>query len=561
MHSSSQRSWIFFILIVLSGITILFSALISGPKTSQIKNIIKIVILCSVMLLSIHMITYTLEWDSWIHMAYNYAIAESGTLPPFLGKELTTPLQHVSIALTSILCGINIRTSTILLFIIAGPSLSIIIYHIASKFTDKRFGIIAFFLFTTATYTIYWYASGVTTSYAFLIYLVLLCILFKYTEIKNTDKKWLWIYLFLFCIIILSLTHMFSALIIAFIIIGIYAGSVIWENRLKTNILYITLCTLIFIVGYWLIQGIIFMVISLMSSSVDAFLNPFYSAEIEVIETYINITPPNDFRLIFTSAWVVITTTVFILFAHMLSKNNGQENENYMSEKQWYLLGGYLACIVFFVGTYVLYFSMVIRISGYILFFYAVALSILFYLVSKRYNHQLSIRGIVTIIMVITIICSVSITQPSINPDSNPWYTETITPNLYTTIEYYGYETTSKLIDPQSSVYTDRSSSPPLFIFYLSNYMKSNVTLAPSTSNYNYVDWTNINLPPDSYLIFRTMELYYTIENTIYRYGKVEDDKKSQYMRLPPYFENSLDNHFCQIYDNDGLNLYYNRKL
>lgn len=298
-----------------------------------------------------------------------------------------------------------------------------------------------------------------------------------------------------------------------------------------------------------------------MSSSVDALFNPYFSAEIEAIDTYINIAPPDDFRLIFTSSWVVVTTIVFILFAYTLFKNIRYENANNIGEKYWYIFGGYLACIVFFVGTYVLYFSMVIRISAYILFFYAIALPIIFYFVSKKADQKLSVRTIVTIIMIIIIICSVSITQPSINPDSNPWYTETTTPNLYTTSECYGYETISKLIDSESSVYSDRASSPQLFIIYLSNYMKSNVTLSPSSNMFNYIDWTDINLPADSYLIFRPMELNYTIENTIYRYGKVEDDKKIQYMLLPPYFQNYLDNLFSRIYDNDGVNLYYNQKL
>jgi len=553
LQTSTTRPYLYLVLITLAVLTIAISALISKPPTSQIRNVIKSLVLGVLATLSIFKIYYMVGWDTWVHMVYNGLLAKTGMIHIVFGKEASYPIQHVFIAIAELCTGVDVRITTIIIFTISGILLSVIIYQIAGKYFGSRLAVIALLLFITFTYTIYWLVTGIPTSYAGILYLPLMCIFFKFLSVDSTREKWLWIGLYLFFILIIAATHMFSIFIIAFITLAFYIASIIYENKILTKIFPLMMISILIIIIYWLLVNWGFNIfIQLIDSSLTAFISP--TSELE-IEQYVNLKAPDDFRLIFTNVWVPITVCVFLVASYVrCSKGQGENNLN-SPKNIWYILIPYFTCLLFFGVMYLVYPAMVIRITAYIVFFYALAMVYIFYCFIKSKTGLISLRSILVILLIISLICFMNLSQPAIYSDNTPWYTETTVSNSYSWMEITGSNTIANLITNDSNIYSDSYLMPVLISsMYWSKYDTSNVV--PSvTSSYKQIDWLSIDLPEDDYLIFRDRLLTSTTENS-YQYGKTENERVTQLIQLPKYFKEQLDDEFNCLYDNYEIQLY-----
>ena len=554
LQTYNTRPYYYHILVIFAILSIILSALISKPNASQKKNILKSFALGLVVSLSIFKIYYLVGWDTWIHMISNKLLVETGAISSVFGKEASYPIQHVAIAIVELCTGLDVRIATIITFTISGILLSVLVYQIASKFFESRLAVIGLLLFITFTYTIYWIIIGIPTSYASLLYLPLIYVFYKIlsTEKRREKNRWIVLYSFLFLIIIA--THMFSTFIIAFIILAFYIASILNENKIHTKIFPLMVISLITVVIYWLLvnSGFEFF-ISLAESSLNAIAPTISPLS---VEQYVNLNEPDYFQIIFISVWVPIVLCVFLIASYIGCKETQIVKNKRSFQYIWYLLIPYFTCLIFYAVIYLIYPAMIIRITGYISVFYVLTMTyILYYFINKK-SGIISLRNIIVILLILSLICFMNISQPVISNDNTPWYTDTNVCYGFTWMEKIGSDTISSFVPIESDIYSDLAFQPISFSStYWNMYSKSHVI--PSIIKQNkQIDWFSLETYQGDYFIFRDILLTSPTQNSK-KYGVTENERFVQLIQLPSTFKYYLDAKFNCLYDNKEIQLYY----
>lgn len=220
--SSEIRSFPYIILLALLAVTITASALLSSNKSVISHALIKTIILFGTASLSIFKIFYWTGRDTWTHAAWNYQLAQEGWLFAGLGKELTNPLYHVAVAVTEILPGLDVRTATIIAVTIPLIILfSVGIFIVSRAIIGPQYAVLAVIIADFIGIVPYWSSWGQSTTYACMVFAIMLVPLFKLLSEKRTGHTGKWLALFALFALTIALTHLYSTFILAMYLSGV----------------------------------------------------------------------------------------------------------------------------------------------------------------------------------------------------------------------------------------------------------------------------------------------------------------------------------------------------
>ena len=290
------RSIPYIIILSILASSITASALISSNKIAIHHALIKSIILFGIASLSIFKIFYWTGRDTWSHAAVNYQLAQDGWLFAGMGKELQTPLYHVAVAITEILSGLDVRTATITAVTIPLIILfSLGVFLVARSIIGSQYAIIAVIIADFIGIVPYWSSWGQSTTYASMIFAIMLVPLFRLLSGNQTRESAKWCVLFIFFTLSIALTHLYSTFILA-----IYLGGVLFAwfvvdvflNRKSSRIPVLsTIGGLAIVAGYATLTNISLM-LGEFQRGINRFMGRFDISDEPVINTDESIIPP-----------------------------------------------------------------------------------------------------------------------------------------------------------------------------------------------------------------------------------------------------------------------------
>ena len=220
--TSEIRSIPYIILLALLAVTITASVLLSSNKSVIHHALVKTIILFGTASLSIFKIFYWTGRDTWTHAAWNYQLAQEGWLFAGLGKELPNPLYHVAVAVTEILPSIDVRTATIIAITIPLIILfSLGVFIVARAIIGPQYAVLAVIIADFIGIVPYWSSWGQSTTYACMVFAIMLVPLFKLLSEKRTGHTGKWLALFALFALTIALTHLYSTFILAMYLGGV----------------------------------------------------------------------------------------------------------------------------------------------------------------------------------------------------------------------------------------------------------------------------------------------------------------------------------------------------
>lgn len=220
--TSEIRSFPYIILLSLLAVTITASVLLSTNRSVVRHALIKTIILFGTASLSIFKVFYWTGRDTWTHAAWNYQLAQEGWLFAGLGKELPTPLYHIAVAITEILPGLDVRTATIIAVTIPLIILfSLGVFIVARAIIGPQYAVLAVIIADFIGIVPYWSSWGQSTTYACMVFAIMLVPLFKLLSEKRTGHTGKWLALFALFALTIALTHLYSTFILAMYLGGV----------------------------------------------------------------------------------------------------------------------------------------------------------------------------------------------------------------------------------------------------------------------------------------------------------------------------------------------------
>ena len=214
------RPYLYVFLQTVLAVLIVFQVLVSLKKSTICHALFKTIVLFSVSSLSIFKVYYWTGRDTWTHAVWNIQLAENGQLFAGLGKELSTPLYHVAVAVGELIPGLDVRGATILTVTIPLLLLvSLSVYSVAKLLVNPQYAVIAVVIADFIGFLPYWSTLGQSTTYACMLFAVLLIPLFR-LFIKFNGKCAVWIFLFLGLVLSITLTHLYSTFILVLYLSG-----------------------------------------------------------------------------------------------------------------------------------------------------------------------------------------------------------------------------------------------------------------------------------------------------------------------------------------------------
>ena len=495
------RSFPYIILLALLAVTITASVLLSPNKTVIHHALIKTIILFGTASLSIFKIFYWTGRDTWTHAAWNYQLAQEGWLFAGLGKELQTPLYHVAVAVTEILPGLDVRTATIIAVTIPLIILfSLGVFLVARPIIGSQYAVLAVIIADFIGIVPYWSSWGQSTTYACMVFAIMLVPLFKLLSEKRTGHTGRWLVLFVFFALTIALTHLYSTFILAMYLGGVllawFVVDVFQNRKISLVPALSAIGGLAVAGGYAVVTNLSFM-LPVFQNGLNKLLGKYETPEEPSTGIDDSVTPPvsdnplpgidnsvvpdtgivdtvvsTDFTALIQSCFTVIEPSIcpsllsgglryalllipLVLGCLFVAKHCFKPNIHGFKRSMWYLLVPALMIFFLLFVTTFAYPPMTDRPHYYLPIFLGLVLaSIIWWYVTREGERQhLSHSSLWTILLIVFLVVSLG-TLSTMEEKAGLFEDEQSTSGHYAS-EVYGLDTVLGFIPDKSTVYAD----------------------------------------------------------------------------------------------------------
>lgn len=525
--TSEIRSFPYIILLSLLAVTITASILLSSNKSVIHHALIKTIILFGTASLSIFKIFYWTGRDTWTHAAWNYQLAQEGWLFAGLEKELTNPLYHIAVAVTEIVPGLDVRTATIIAVTIPLIILfSLGVFIVARAIIGQQYSVLAVIIADFIGIVQYWSSFGQSTTYAFMVFAIMLVPLFNLLSEKRTGNTIKWIALFVLFDLTIALTHLYSTFILVMYLGGVLLAWFVVDVFLNRKISPIPALSaiggLIVAGGYAVVTNLSFMlpvfqnglnnlmgkyepleqsspgagepvsppVFDTPLSGTDTSIIPDSKIVDTVVSTDFTTLIQNCFTLVEPSIWFSLISDgiryallliPFVLGCLFVAKHCFKPDVHGFKRYMWYLLVPALMIFFLLFVTTFAYPPMTNRPHYYLPIFLGLVLAsiIWWYVTIEGENRHISRLSLWTILLIVFLVVSMG-TLSTMEEKAGLFEDKRINKGHHGT-EITGLNTLITKIPNNSNVYTDFEMK------YLVNYVNS-ITKAEKATNYQFLD-------------------------------------------------------------------------
>ena len=528
---SDARPFSYILLLALLAVIAVAPALLSWDNNSY-SSLGKIILLFFVSSLSLFKVYFWIGRDSWRHAIWNFQLVQEGYLYSGLGKEFATPLQHVAVSLSEIVTGLSVRDATILYVTIPLLLLfALSVFIVSRNIVGAKFAVVAVIISSFVVNVSYWAACGVTTTFAYALFAVLLIILYQLLFNKGDEKNNTYVGLFLLLVLAIALAHLFSSFMVFLFLIGVavtYVFVRIFWNKKESftsltavlvglgilavytlltqfslmssifNVAFEELFTVIF--QYLPIEGFVAGFLGYLPAENTLSASPQLLSEISAMisECFVAVLPSLSTNLTYMGieySLILIPFIVAVCFASKLI-SHGEFSE--FVRKYLYVLIPSMMIFILFGITAVAYPPMSGRPACFILIFIGILIgSLLWYYVGNVSTTQLSKKAIQTILVIILLLVCVGSVTYSIHTDNAFGLKEELVDGGHSILEIEGLSTITTYLPANSKTFVDYEMEDT--IKYAANL--NSVSYLPQLSNiYQYNP--NMNLE-NNYLKFK----------------------------------------------------------
>lgn len=495
------RSFPYIILLALLAVTITAPVLLSSNKTVIHHALVKTIILFGAASLSIFKIFYWTGRDTWTHAAWNYQLAQEGWLFAGLGKELQTPLYHVAVAVTEILPGLDVRTATIIAVTIPLIILfSLGVFLVARPIIGSQYAVLTVIIADFIGIVPYWSSWGQSTTYACMVFAIMLVPLFKLLSEKRTGYTGRWLVLFVFFVLTIALTHLYSTFILAMYLGGVLLAWFVVDVFLNRKISLIPALSAIgglAVAGGYAVVTNLSLMLPVFQNGLNKLLGKYETPEEPSTGIDDSVTPPvsdnplpgidnsvvpdtgivdavasTDFTALIQSCFTVIEPSIWpsllsgglryallliplVLGSLFVAKHCFKPNIHGFKRSMWYLLVPALMIFFLLFVTTFAYPPMTDRPHYYLPIFLGLVLaSILWWYVTREGEMKhISRSSLWTILLIVFLVVSLG-TLSTMEEKAGLFEDERSTFGHYAS-EVYGLDTVLGFVPDKSTVYAD----------------------------------------------------------------------------------------------------------
>jgi len=525
---SDERPFSYILLLALLSVIAVAPALLSWYNKNSYSSLGKVILLFFVSSLSLFKVYFWIGRDSWRHAIWNFQLVQEGYLYSGLGKEFATPLQHVAVSLSEIVTGLSVRDATILYVTIPLLILfSLAVFIVSRKIVGEKFAVVAVIISSFVVNVSYWAACGVTTTFAYALFAVLLIILYQLLYNKSDEKNKTYVGLFLLLVLAIALAHLFSSFMVFLFLFGVVVTYVFVrllgvEKESFTSLTAVlvglgilavytlltqfSLMSSIFNVAFEELFAVIFQYLP-----IDGFLgylpaentlsaSPQLLSEISALisECFVAVLPSLSTNLTYMGIEFSLILIPFIVAVCFISKliSHGEISE--FVRKYLYVLIPSMMIFILFGITAVAYPPMSGRPACFILIFIGILIgSVLWYYTGNVSTTQLSKKAIqTTLVIILLLVCVGSVTY-SIHTDNAFGLKDELVDGGHSILEIEGLSTITTYLPANAKTFVDYEMEDT--IKYAAN-LNSASRLPQLTNIYQYKP--NMNLE-NNYLIFK----------------------------------------------------------
>ena len=499
--TSEIRSIPYIILLALLAVTITASALLSSNRSIIRHALIKTIILFGTASLSIFKIFYWTGRDTWTHAAWNYQLAQEGWLFAGLGKELPNPLYHVAVAVTEILPDLDVRTATIIAVTIPLIILfSLGIFIVARSIIGPQYAVLAVIIADFIGIVPYWSSWGQSTTYACMVFAIMLVPLFKLLSEKRTGHTGKWLALFALFALTIALTHLYSTFILAMYLSGVLLAWFVVEVYLNRKVSLIPALSAIgglFIAGGYAVVTNLSLMLPVFQNGLNKLLGKYETPEEPPTGTDEPVVPPisddplpgidnpvipdagivdavvsTDFTALIQSCFTVVEPSIWpsllsgglryallliplVLGCLFIAKHCFKPNVHGFKRSMWYLLVPALMIFFLLFVTTFAYPPMTDRPHYYLPIFLGLVLAsiIRWYVTREGAVTHISRSSLWTILLIVFLVVSLG-TLSTMEEKAGLFEEEQSTSGHYAS-EVYGLDTVLGFVPDKSTVYVD----------------------------------------------------------------------------------------------------------
>lgn len=591
-YFNEVRPYFYVILLALLAVVISCQVLLSCKKSVIYHALFKIIALFSVASLSIFNIYYWTGRDTWTHAVWNIQLALEGGLFSGLGKELSTPLYHIAVAISEIIGGLDVRSATIVAVtipLLLGVSLSV--FAVARLIVGNQYAIIAVVIADLIGFLPYWSTLGQSTTYACMVFAIMLLPLFKILFATESQKTVKWSVLFLIFVLTVTLTHLYSTFILVLYLGGVILTYLIVDFSVKKSEMFhrmlIVLLGIVFAVVYScfnqlpMMSRVFEIAFSKLASFVDVFTSfvggllsleavgdsalqfvaPVLTKESEVLVSiqdtlqscFILIVDENIWLFFWSSALKFILLVIpFVLAILFVTKRCCNSQLSSFDRSMWYLFVPAFMIFTLLVVTSVAYPPMSDRPWYYLPIFQGLLLSAIMWYYSMIHGRRVqkcvchSRSNILFVLLVVFLVVLGGGIVTLMNSDNPGIFKNEMVNYGHSEMEIDGLVTIVEYMPEQVLLYVDNEMKGP--INYASEFISRNTNIVSK----NIIEYDVQDCSDNSYLIFRSSLVggatYYPVSKggseleTIWDKYTVDANPASIYSII-----NS------RIYDNGGL--------
>lgn len=585
------RSIPYIILLAFLAVTITASVLLSTNKSIIRHALVKTIILFGTASLSIFKIFYWTGRDTWTHAAWNYQLAQKGWLFAELGKELPNPLYHVAVAVTEILPDLDVRTATIIAVTIPLIILfSLGIFIVARSIVGPQYAVLAVIIADFIGIVPYWSSWGQSTTYACMVFAIMLVPLFKLLSEKRTGHTGKWLALFSLFALTIALTHLYSTFILVMYLGGVLLTWFVVDVFLNRKISLIPALSaiggLVIAGGYAVVTNLSFM-LPVFQNGLNKLLGKYETPEEPSIPgTDEPVVPPisdeplpgidnpvipdagivdavvsTDFTALIQSCFTVVEPSIWpsllsgglryallliplVLGCLFVTKHCFKQNVHGFKRSMWYLLVPALMIFFLLFVTTFAYPPMTDRPHYYLPIFLGLVLaSIIWWYVTREGEvKHISHSSLWTILLIVFLVVSFG-TLSTMEEKAGLFESETLNHGHYDT-EIAGLNTLITTIPNNSNIYTDFEMK------YLLNYVNS-ITRAEKTTKYQFLDSYSCN-GESGYLVLK-QSLIGEATTSYTKYGNSELEQTWYNYAISPEYSPINDGINPRIYNNGDI--------
>lgn len=589
------RSFPYIMLLSILTIAILASVFLSPNKTVIHHAIIKTLILFGTASISIFKIFYWSGRDTWTHAAWNYQLVQEGGLFVGLGKELPNPLYHIAVAITEILPNLDVRTATIIA--VTAPLIILFtlgVFIVAKQIVEPQYAVLAVIIADFIGIVPYWSSWGQSTTYACMIFAIMLIPLFKLLNEEKKEHIKKWYLLFVFFILTIALTHLYSTFILVMYLGGVLLAWFIVDVFLNRKISLIPVLSaisgLIVAGGYAVITNLSFM-LPIFQDGLDRFLGKYETHAMPSIPStdeyvtsqsssnellsgidipaipeteVVDAVGSTDFTALIQSCFTVVEPSIslsllsdglryalllipLVLGCLFIAKHCFKPNIHGFKRSMWYLLIPALAIFLLLFVTTFAYPSMTDRPHYYLPIFLGLVLAsiIQWYVTREKKVKYISQSSLWAILLTVFLITSLG-TLSTMEEKAGLFDDEQAITGHYAT-EIYGLDTVMGFVPNKSIIHIDYEMKF-VFKYVLMNYEYLNVKL----EILDLYTVSDLNEREKRYIIFKES----LTKGANYSYVQIEKEKKRYSYTVNPKYKSLVDENGINLYENGEVVLW-----